>query len=115
MDLQRLYSVTGKSVLITGGVGGIGRMLSEGYATAGARVFITSRKADALEETLAALRARGAEADGCVADLATHEGVTTVIEWTDIQDRRAGRVDQQACGPDVGAPFGQFPSKAWEP
>ena len=114
MDLQRLYSVAGKTVLITGGVGGIGRMLSEGYAAAGARVLITSRKADALQETLTALRALGAEADGCVADLATNEGVLAVIEWMTSRCTSLDVLVNNA-GSTWGAALGEFPSKAWEP
>jgi NAD(P)-dependent dehydrogenase (short-subunit alcohol dehydrogenase family) len=113
MDLQRLYSVAGKTVLITGGVGGIGRMLSEGYAAAGARVLITSRKADALQETLTALRALGAEADGCVADLATHEGVLAVIDWMKSNVTQLDVLINNA-GATWGAPLEEFPSKAWE-
>ena len=78
MDLTGLYSVAGKSVLITGGVGGIGRMLAEGFAAAGASLTITGRKPDALAEAVAALRAGGAEVRGMVADLATAEGVQAV-------------------------------------
>jgi NAD(P)-dependent dehydrogenase (short-subunit alcohol dehydrogenase family) len=114
MDLQRLYSVAGKTVLITGGVGGIGRMLSEGYAAAGARVLITSRKADALQETLTALRALGAEADGCVADLATNEGVLAVIEWMTSRCTSLDVLVNNA-GSTWGAALGEFPSRAWEP
>ena len=114
MDLQRLYSVAGKTILITGGVGGIGRMLSEGYAAAGARVLITSRKADALQETLIALRAHGADAEGCVADLATNEGVHEVIAWMKSNTPSLDVLINNA-GATWGAPFGEFPSKAWEP
>ena len=43
MDLQELFDVSGKLVLVTGGGGGIGRMISEGFVSGGAKVYIASR------------------------------------------------------------------------
>ncbi|MEI6720712.1 MAG: SDR family NAD(P)-dependent oxidoreductase [Betaproteobacteria bacterium] len=114
MDIPSLYSVTGKSVLITGGVGGIGRMLSEGFAAAGARVFITARKAEALEQTLSALRAAGAQAEGCVADLSSPAGLTSVIDWMKASVEQLDVLINNA-GQTWGAPLETFPSKAWDP
>ena len=114
MDLQRLYSVAGKNVLITGGVNGIGRMLSEGFAAAGARVFITGRKADALADAISALRAAGGQVEGLVADLSTSAGVAAVTEWMKASVSHLDVLLNNA-GQTWGAPFGEFPSKAWEP
>ena len=114
MDIPSLYSVTGKSVLITGGVGGIGRMLSEGFAAAGARVFITARKAEALEQTLSALRAAGAQAEGCVADLSSPAGLTSVIDWMKASVEQLDVLINNA-GQTWGAPLQDFPAKAWTP
>ena len=51
-DFSNLFSVKGKTVVITGGSRGIGEMLAAGYLASGARVIISSRKADACEETV---------------------------------------------------------------
>ena len=114
MDLTGLYSVAGKSVLITGGVGGIGRMLAEGFAAAGASLTITGRKPDALAEAVAALRAGGAEVRGMVADLATAEGVQAVADGL---RERTDRLDVliNNAGQTWGAPLPDFPAKAWAP
>ena len=45
--IDRLFAVEGKRVLVTGGSRGIGEMIARGFVEAGARVYITSRKADA--------------------------------------------------------------------
>jgi NAD(P)-dependent dehydrogenase (short-subunit alcohol dehydrogenase family) len=41
---SKLFDVSGKVVLVTGGAQGLGRMISEGFVQAGAKVYITSRK-----------------------------------------------------------------------
>src|SRR3978361_2091227 len=43
----QLFDLTGKSALVTGGTRGIGMMMARGLLQAGARVVISSRKADA--------------------------------------------------------------------
>lgn len=62
--LQSLFDMSGRVVIVTGGTRGIGRALAEGYAAAGARVVVASRKPDACKETEEHLRAMGAEALG---------------------------------------------------
>lgn len=46
-------------VLVTGGAKGIGRMISEGYVTNGATVYISSRDAKACEQAAKELNALG--------------------------------------------------------
>ena len=43
--MNDLFSLAGRTALITGGSRGIGRMIAKGYLQAGARVYISSRKA----------------------------------------------------------------------
>jgi len=50
-----LFSVAGKTVLVTGGSRGIGRMIAGGFVAASADVVITSRKAEAVEATVGEL------------------------------------------------------------
>jgi NAD(P)-dependent dehydrogenase (short-subunit alcohol dehydrogenase family) len=113
IDLGKLYSVAGKTVLITGGVGGIGRMLSGAFVAAGARVYVSGRKPEALAEAVAALRADG-EAHGIQADLATPDGVAALVAGITARESRLDVLINNA-GQTWGAPFGQFPSKAWAP
>ncbi|HIK65284.1 MAG TPA: SDR family NAD(P)-dependent oxidoreductase, partial [Henriciella marina] len=55
-DFSNLFSVKGKTLVITGGSRGIGEMLAAGYLANGAKVIISSRKADACEETVKRLK-----------------------------------------------------------
>jgi len=114
MDLKALYSVADKTVLITGGVGGIGRMLSEAFASAGARVWITGRKPDALAATVEALGVHGGFVRGIVADLGSADGVAAVVAAMTAAESRLDALINNA-GQTWGAPLADFPAKAWAP
>src|SRR4029453_4908759 len=63
VQVRELFDLSGRAALVTGGGRGIGRHVAIGLAEAGARVFVASRKRAACEETAAAIRAAGGEAD----------------------------------------------------
>jgi NAD(P)-dependent dehydrogenase (short-subunit alcohol dehydrogenase family) len=68
--LKALFDMTGRVVIVTGGTRGIGRSLAEGYASAGAKVVVASRKAEACKVTEEHLQSLGGEAIG----IPTHMG-----------------------------------------
>src|SRR5262249_32460956 len=70
MQVRELFDLSGRSALVTGGGRGIGRHIAVGLAEAGARVFVASRKRAACDDTAAAIRAAGGEAEAFEADLA---------------------------------------------
>lgn len=111
MNIERLFSVAGKTVVITGGSSGLGLMMAEGFLRAGARVYISGRKGEQLEAARATLAAFGAViAVPC--DLGTPEGVTALVDALRAREQ-ALHVLINNAGKSWGAPFGAYPDSAW--
>ena len=76
---DQLFAVAGKTVVVTGGTRGIGRMIAGGFVAAGATVVVASRKAEAVEATVAELSPFGV-CSGVAADLSTEDGARRFAE-----------------------------------
>jgi NAD(P)-dependent dehydrogenase (short-subunit alcohol dehydrogenase family) len=103
------FSVAGRRVLVTGASQGIGALLAEGFAAAGASVILTGRDKDALEERSAAL---GATA--LLGDLSTEAGCRALADAVDGLDPGGLHVLVNNAGRASLAPFEQFDEAAWE-
>jgi gluconate 5-dehydrogenase len=68
--IQQLFDLTGQTALLTGGSRGLGLQMAHALGEAGARVMISSRKADDLELACADLQAAGIDARWVAADCA---------------------------------------------
>ena len=66
--IQQLFNMQGRTALVTGGSRGLGLQMAQALGEAGARVVISSRKADELEAASTELRARGIDAHWFAAD-----------------------------------------------
>ena len=74
LPMNDLFSLAGRTALVTGGSRGIGRMIAAGFLAQGARVYISSRKAEACDATAAELAAAG-PCFALPADVSTMAGV----------------------------------------
>jgi NAD(P)-dependent dehydrogenase (short-subunit alcohol dehydrogenase family) len=108
-----LFSLAGKTALVTGGSRGIGLMIARGLLDAGAdEVVISSRKADACERAVEELSAHGS-ARAIPADLSTAEGVVGLAESL-AADVGALHVLVNNAGSTWGAPLEDFPESGWD-
>ncbi len=81
-------SFAGKVVLITGGASGIGRAVGERLASLGARVFLADKNAAGADQTAAAIRARGGEANGLALDVTDADAYRRVVDELVEREKR---------------------------
>ena len=111
--VQELFSLEGRTALITGGSRGLGLQMAAALGEAGARVFISSRKSAELEEASATLRARGIDVAWHAADASREEGTR---ELADAALKHLGHVDilVNNAGATWGAPAEEHPLAGWD-
>jgi NAD(P)-dependent dehydrogenase (short-subunit alcohol dehydrogenase family) len=109
-----LFRLDGRSALVTGGTRGLGRVMAEALAEAGASVCITSRSIDAARtaaEEIAA--ASGARVEGIEAEVTTADGVNRLV---DVAHRDFGRVDilVNNAGVNIRGTVGELTESDWD-
>jgi NAD(P)-dependent dehydrogenase (short-subunit alcohol dehydrogenase family) len=110
MDVASLFRLDGRVALVTGGSRGIGRMIAEGFVASGAKVYVSSRRADACEATAAAL---GPNAIPLPHDVSTVDGCRALAADLAAREPRLDILVNNA-GAAWGEPFESFPEKGWD-
>ena len=110
--MNNLFSLQGRTALITGGSRGIGRMIASGFLAQGARVYISARKAAACDKTAQELSAFGF-CESLPGDVSTVEGAKALAA---AFAAREGQLDilVNNAGAAWGAPFDEFPENGWD-
>ena len=110
---QKLFDLSGKVALVTGGSRGLGLQMAHALGEAGARVLLSSRKAEDLEQAAAELQAAGIDARWIAADCGKEEDIRRLADET-LQ--RMGNVDilVNNAGASWGAPAEDHPVAAWD-
>jgi gluconate 5-dehydrogenase len=111
--IQQLFDLTGKTALVTGGSRGLGLQIAEALGEAGAKVFLTSRKAGDLEEAAAHLQGKGIDARWVAADASQPAEIERIAGEA---LKRLGDIDilVNNAGATWGAPAEDHPLEAWD-
>jgi NAD(P)-dependent dehydrogenase (short-subunit alcohol dehydrogenase family) len=107
-----LFDLSGKTAVVTGGTRGIGFMMARGLLEAGARIYISSRKADACAAAAQELGRCGSVA-AIPADLSTEEECLRLAGEVSAREQ-ALHILVNNAGATWGAQLEEFPAAAWD-
>ena len=111
MDIGKLFSLEGRVALVTGGSRGIGKMIVEGFLSAGAaKVYISARKVNEIEETVAEF---GDKVVGIPADLSQMDGIKTLVAELSARESRLDILVNNA-GAAWGQDYLEFTEAGWD-
>ncbi|NLO79086.1 MAG: SDR family oxidoreductase [Xanthomonadaceae bacterium] len=112
MSVMKLFDLTGKVALVTGGSRGLGLQMAEALGEMGAKVAITARRQGELEEAAAHLRSRNIEVLPIVGDLSQFDTIPGLVEQV---VERFGDIDilVNNAGTTWGAPAEDYPADGW--
>jgi len=112
VKISDLFSVDGKTAIVTGGSRGIGRMIAEAFVTNGVKTYITARKAEACEQAAAEMNELG-ECIAIPVDLSTTEGREKFV--SEIKDREDSLdILVNNAGAAWGAAFEEYPESGYD-
>jgi NAD(P)-dependent dehydrogenase (short-subunit alcohol dehydrogenase family) len=113
MSVMKLLDLTGRTAIVTGGSRGLGLQIAEALGEMGAKLALTARKQDELDEAVAHLKKQGIEAKPYVCDLGKRELVAPLVDRV-LAD--LGKVDilVNNAGATWGAPAEDHPLEAWD-
>lgn len=98
-----MFDLTGQVAIITGSSRGIGRAIAEGMAKAGARIVVSSRKAEACQAVVEAIRVEGGEAVAIPCNISDTDALQALVEGA---VEHFGRLDILVCNAAVNPYFG---------
>ena len=114
MGFDDIFSIRGKVALVTGGSRGIGEMIAAGFLASGAKVYISSRKADVCDATAERLaKTYGGTCISLPADLSQMSGIESLAARLAAKEDKLDILVNNA-GAAWGAPIESFPEVGWD-
>ena len=111
--MKNLFSIEGKVALVTGGSRGIGEMIAAGFLANGAKVYISSRKAEVCDATAKRLQDEyGGECISVPADLSNLDGINELASIISGQDKLDILVNN--AGASWGEPIDEYSENGWD-
>ena len=112
--MKDLFSIKGKVALVTGGSRGIGEMIAAGFLASGAKVYISSRKAEVCDATAERLTNEyGGECISLPSDLSNLEGINSLVTELSNKESHLDILINNA-GAAWGAPLDEYPENGWD-
>jgi gluconate 5-dehydrogenase len=113
MTVKQLLDLGGRTALVTGGSRGLGLQIAEGLGEMGARVAISARKQNELDEAVAHLKKAGIEASAYACDIGKREAIPAMA---DEVLKKFAKIDilVNNAGATWGAPAEEHPLEAWD-
>ena len=111
--MNNLFSIEGKIALVTGGSRGIGEMIAAGFLANGAKVYISSRKAEVCDETANRLQEQyGGKCISLPADLSNLNGIESLVN--SLPDGEKLDILVNNAGASWGEPIDEYSEKGWD-
>ncbi|MFK8049798.1 MAG: SDR family NAD(P)-dependent oxidoreductase [Halioglobus sp.] len=110
--MNNLFSVEGKVAVVTGGSGGIGAMIAEGFVKNGVKTYITARNPERIEQAVETFSEHG-ECVGITSNLGSSEGVQAFAAEMKERESKIYILVNNA-GATWGADVDDFPESGWD-
>lgn len=111
--LAELFSLDGRTAVVTGGSSGIGRGIATALARAGAATVIVARGEDRIAQTVEELQALGCRAAGVVGDLSTRTGIHAVADAA-VEPFGEPDILVNSAGINIRPPYAEITENDWD-